>query len=36
MKCPICKHGETKHGEATVTLERGGMAIVFRGVPGEV
>ena len=36
MKCPICKHGETKHGETTVTLERGGMAIVFSGVPGEV
>lgn len=36
MKCPICKHGETKPGLTTVTLERGGMAIVFRGVPGDV
>jgi len=36
MKCPICKHGETKPGTATVTLERGGMAVVFRAVPAEV
>ena len=36
MKCPICKHGETKPGQTTVTLERDGMAVVFRGVPGEV
>lgn len=36
MKCPICKHGETHPGEATVTLERDGMAIVFRNVPADV
>lgn len=36
MKCPICKHGKTQPGAATVTLERGGMAIVFRAVPAEV
>ena len=36
MKCPICKHGETTPGLTTVTLERDGMAVVFRGVPGEV
>lgn len=36
MKCPICKYGETKPGLTTVTLERGGMAVVFREVPGEV
>jgi len=36
MKCPICKHGETNQGLTTVTLERGGMTIVFRGVPGQV
>jgi len=36
MKCPICKHGETHAGEATITLDRGAMAIVFRGVPAEV
>lgn len=36
MNCPICKHGDTRHGETTVTLEREGVAIVFRGVPAEV
>ena len=36
MKCQICKHGETTPGLTTVTLERDGMAVVFRGVPGEV
>ena len=36
MKCPICKHGETTPCLTTVTLERDGMAAVFRGVPGEV
>ena len=35
MKCPICKHGETRRGQSTVTLERAGITIVFRGVPGE-
>lgn len=35
MKCPICKHGETKPGQTTVTLERHGTALVFRGFPGE-
>ena len=36
MRCPICKHGETHAGEATVTLERSGTAIVFRHVPAEI
>ena len=36
MKCPICKHGETRPGRATVTLERAAMTLVFRDVPGEV
>lgn len=36
MKCPICKHGVTQPGLTTVTLEREGMAVVFRGVPGDV
>lgn len=36
MKCPICKHGETRQGLTTVTLERDGMAVVFRGVPDVV
>lgn len=36
MKCVICKHGETKPGVMTATLERGGATLVFKGVPAEV
>lgn len=36
MKCPICRHGETRQSHATVSLERGGMAIVFRDAPAQV
>jgi len=36
MTCVICKHGETRPGRATVTLERGGMTLVFKDVPADV
>lgn len=36
MKCPICRHGETRPGTTTVPLERGGMTIVLREVPALV
>jgi YgiT-type zinc finger domain-containing protein len=36
MKCVICKHGETRPGIASITLERGSTVIVIRDVPGEV
>lgn len=36
MKCVICKHGETKEGKVSVTLERDGMTIVFKQVPAHV
>ncbi len=36
MKCMICKHGETKKGTATVTLEKGGSTIVFKEVPAHI
>ncbi len=36
MTCVICKHGETKPGKATVTLERGGMTLVFKSVPADI
>ena len=36
MKCPICKHGETTAGDATVTLERGGLTLVVKAVPAQV
>jgi len=36
MKCVICKHGETKPGSTTTTLEREGATLVFKGVPADV
>ena len=36
MKCVICKHGETRPGKTTVTLERGGATLVVKGVPAQV
>ncbi|MEX2381743.1 MAG: type II toxin-antitoxin system MqsA family antitoxin [Opitutales bacterium] len=36
MKCPICKHGETSPGKATVTLERSGATLVVKEVPAQV
>lgn len=36
MKCVVCKKGETKAGKTTVTLERDGATLVFKGVPARV
>lgn len=36
MKCVICKHGETKQGTTTITLERGSATIVFKDVPAQI
>ena len=36
MKCPICKHGETTVGTASVTLESGGLTLVVKNVPAQV
>jgi YgiT-type zinc finger domain-containing protein len=36
MKCVVCKNGETKIGRTTVTLERDGATLVFKGVPARV
>ena len=36
MKCVICKHGETKSGKVTVTLERGNLTLVIKSVPALV
>ena len=36
MKCVVCKHGETRPGHTTVTLERGSATLVIRKVPAEV
>jgi YgiT-type zinc finger domain-containing protein len=36
MKCVLCKHGETRPGEATVTLQRGATTVILKGVPADV
>ena len=36
MKCVVCKKGETKVGTATVTLEKDGTTLAFKGVPADV
>ena len=36
MKCVICKQAETQPGKATITLEREGVTLVFKGVPALV
>ncbi|MBF0189965.1 MAG: type II toxin-antitoxin system MqsA family antitoxin [Magnetococcales bacterium] len=36
MKCAVCKHGETKPGTTSVTLERRGATLVFREVPALI
>ena len=36
MKCVICKHGTTRPGRATITLEDGGATVIVRGVPADV
>ena len=36
MKCPICRHGVTEPGLASLTLERGTTTLVYRQVPAEI
>jgi len=36
MTCVVCKTGQTRAGTTTVTLERSGVTLVFKGVPAEV
>ncbi|MDO8891515.1 MAG: type II toxin-antitoxin system MqsA family antitoxin [Sulfurimicrobium sp.] len=36
MKCPICKHGSTHAGYASITLERDDATLVFKHVPAEI
>ena len=36
MKCVICKQVETEEGTTTVTLERGKLTLVVKGVPAQV
>ena len=36
MTCAICKQGETRPGEVTVSLQRGETTVIFKGVPADV
>ena len=36
MRCVICKHGDTRPGDVTVTLPRGESTIIIKGGPAEV
>ncbi len=36
MKCVICRIGETRPGQTTVTLESARTTLVVRGVPADV
>lgn len=36
MKCIICRQAEVEPGQTTVTLERGGLTLVVKGVPARV
>lgn len=36
MKCVVCKKGETRVGKITVTLDKDGATLVFKGVPARV
>lgn len=36
MKCVLCRHGETRAGSTTVTLQRGATTIILKGVPADV
>ena len=36
MSCVLCKHGETRPGFVTVTLQRGETTVVLKQVPADV
>lgn len=36
MRCVICKHGETRPGETTLTLTRDALTLVVKHVPAQV
>jgi YgiT-type zinc finger domain-containing protein len=35
-RCVVCKTGEVTPGTSTLTVERGGMTLVIKGIPGRV
>lgn len=36
LQCQLCKHGSTKPGLATVTLQRGSTTVIIKAVPAEI
>lgn len=36
MTCLICKNGEARPGQASVTLQRGDCTVIIKGVPADV
>jgi YgiT-type zinc finger domain-containing protein len=36
MSCALCKHGETKQGTVTITLQRNSSIIIIKNVPADV
>lgn len=36
MRCTLCKQGEARPGQVTVTLQRGETTVIFKGVPADV
>ena len=36
MTCVICRHGDTKDGRTTVTLQRGETIDIIKDVPAEI
>ena len=36
MNCVVCKQGETRPGQVTVTLQRGDTTVILKQVPAEV
>ena len=36
MTCVICRHGDTKDGRTTVTLQRGATTVIVKDVPAEI
>ena len=36
MNCVICRNGDTSPGTTTVTLQRGSLTLIVRGVPAAI
>lgn len=36
MKCVICRNGETRPGETTVSLQRGETTVILKHVPADI